>query len=198
MKKPYALPLLPIVFDEKTELAFYKKIVIASSKLEKFRVRHHYSLVNTSFMELLTIFESVQSTRIEGTQVTFMDMLEGELEEKQGWEETEVRNYRKALHQGIEEIRIGYPLRERLIRDMHQTLMENARGSSSAAGEYRKIQNFIGPTNEIKDASYIPPEPQMMADYMTNLERFINGNPYEPLEVELHPLLNYQIGRAHV
>lgn len=196
MKKPYELPFLPINFDEKTELNFYKKVVIASTKLEKLKEKLHYSLVNTSIMELLTILESVQSTRIEGTQVTFSDMLEDALEEAQGWEETEVRNYRRALRLGIDEISIGYPLRERLIRNMHKTLMENARGSNSAAGEYRKIQNFIGSSNDIKDASYIPPEPQTMADYMTNLERFINGNPYEESDEDLHPLIKCAIIHA--
>ena len=133
MKKPCELPFLPILFDEKTELTFYKKVVIASTKLEKLKEKLHYSLVNTSFMELLTILESVQSTRIEGTQVTFSDMLEDELEETKGWKEKEVRNYQHALRLGTEEIRIGYPLRERLIRNMHKMLMEDACRSSSAA-----------------------------------------------------------------
>lgn len=196
MKKPYELPFLPINFDEKVELSFYKKVVIASTKLEKLKEKLHYSLVNTSFMELLTILESVQSTRIEGTQVTFSDMLEDELEATKGWEEKEVRNYQRALRLGTDEIRIGYPLRERLIRNIHKTLMEDARGSSSAAGEYRKIQNFIGPSNDIKDASYIPPEPQMMAAYMTNLEKFINGHPYEEEDIDLHPLIKCAIIHA--
>lgn len=196
MKKPYNLPFLPIHFDERIELSFYKKVVVASTQLERLKEKLHYSLVNTSFMELLTLFESVQSTRIEGTQVTFSEMLEDELEEAQGWEEREVRNYRKALGLGIDEISIGYPLRERLIRNMHEVLMKGARGSSSAAGAYRKIQNFIGPTNDIKDASYIPPEPQTMAHYMANLETFINGHPYEEIADDLHPLIKCAIIHA--
>lgn len=197
MKRPYNLPMLPISFDAKTELALYKKVVAASTKLERLKEKLHYSLVNTSFMELLTMLESVQSTRIEGTQITFSEMLEDELESSHGWEVTEVRNYQRALRIGIEEIKIGYPLRERLIRDMHKVLMENGRGSSSSAGEYRRIQNFIGPSNQIKDASYIPPEPQTMPDYMKNLEFFINGNPYEEVEEDdMHPLIKCAIIHA--
>lgn len=197
MKKPYNLPLLPITFDAKTELKFYRKVVTASSMLEKLKEKLHYSLVNTSFLELLTLFESVQSTRIEGTQVTFSDMLEDQLENSSDWKKTEVRNYQVALQMGIEEIKIGYPLNERLIRNMHKALMENARGSGSTAGEYRRIQNFVGPTNQIKDASYIPPEPQKMADYMSNLELYINGNPYTQEELEdLHPLIKCAIIHA--
>lgn len=195
MNAPYRLPLLPLSFDAETQLVFYKKVVEVSAKLEKLKQKLHYSLVNDSFIQLLTLSESVQSTRIEGTQVTFSEMLEDNIEEQQDWEKVEVRNYQKALKLGVEKIKIGYPLTERLIRDMHFILMTNARGSTSAAGEYRKIQNFIGPTNNIKDASYIPPEPQLMGEYMTNLERYINGHPYkaENEHMQLHPLLKAAI-----
>lgn len=198
MKKPYTLPFLPLTFDAETQLAFYKKVVEASAKLEKLKQKLHYSLLNESFIQLLTLSESVQSTRIEGTQVTFSEMLEDTIEEQQDWEKTEVRNYQKALKLGMEKIKIGYPLTERLIRDMHIILMENARGSTSAAGEYRKIQNFIGPSNNIKDASYVPPEPQLMGDYMSNLERYINGHPYKQEEEKdpLHPLIKAAVIHA--
>ena len=124
-------------------------------------------------------------------------MLEDKIDEQQDWEKVEVRNYQKALKVGVETIQIGYPLTERLIRNLHQLLMENARGATSAAGEYRKIQNFIGPTNELKDASYVPPEPQLMGQYMTNLERYINGHPYLEEDIDtIHPLIKAAIIHA--
>lgn len=197
MKQPYKLPFLPIQFDPETELAFYKQVVEASSKLERLRQKLRYSLVNDSFIQLLTLHESVQSTRIEGTQVTFSEMLEDNIDQKQDWEKIEVRNYQQALTLGLESVQMGYPLTERLIRDMHKELMKDARGSTSTAGEYRKIQNFIGPTKHLKDASYIPPEPHLMGDYMKNLERYINGHPYIEEEAEkLHPLINAAIIHA--
>ncbi|MES9764258.1 Fic family protein, partial [Priestia megaterium] len=187
----------PIQFDSETELAFYKKVVDASAKLEKLKQKLRYSLVNESFIQLLTLHESVQSTRIEGTQVTFSEMLEDKIEEKQDWEKIEVRNYQNALKKGVEVVQTGYPLTERLIREMHVMLMENARGSTSASGEYRRIQNFIGPTKHMKDASYIPPEPQMMGEYMKNLERYINGHPYQTEEEDtLHSLIKAAIIHA--
>lgn len=197
MKKPYSLPFLPVQFDAETELGFYKKVVDASARLERLKQKLHYSLVNESFIQLLTLHESVQSTRIEGTQVTFSEMLEDKIDEQQDWEKVEVRNYQKALKVGVETIQVGYPLTERLIRNLHEILMENARGATSASGEYRKIQNFIGPTNQLKDASYIPPEPQLMGEYMTNLERYINGHPYIKEEDEtIHPLIKAAIIHA--
>lgn len=198
MKKPYNLPFLPLTFDSDTELSFYKKVVEASSKLEKLKQKLRYSLVNESFIQLLTLHESVQSTRIEGTQVTFSEMLEDKLEQRQDWEKVEVRNYQRALELGVETIQTGYPLTERLIRDMHKELMDNVRGSTSASGEYRKIQNFIGPTKQMKDASSIPPEPQLMSEYMTNLERYVNGHSYlkEDEQNKLHPLIKAAIMHA--
>ncbi|WP_084034612.1 Fic family protein [Anaerobacillus alkalilacustris] len=197
MKKPYNLPLLPITFDAETELAFYKKVVEASAELEKLKQKLRYSLVNESFIQLLTLHESVQSTRIEGTQVTFSEMLEDKIDQQEDWEKVEVRNYQSALKLGVEAIQTGYPLTERLIREMHIELMKDARGSVSSSGEYRKIQNFIGPTKHIKDASYIPPEPQLMGEYMANLERYINGHPYQlPAEESFHPLIKAAIIHA--
>ena len=169
----------------------------ASAKLEKLKQKLRYSLVNESFIQLLTLQESVQSTRIEGTQVTFSEMLEDKIDKRQDWETVEVRNYQSALKMGVETIQTGYPLTERLIREMHKELMEKARGSTSAAGEYRRIQNFIGPTKHMKDAAYIPPEPQLTGEYMKNLERYINGNPYQIIDEDtLHPLIKAAIIHA--
>nr|WP_246596287.1 Fic family protein [Bacillus alkalicola] len=176
---------------------FYKKVVEATAELEKLKQKLHNSLVKESFISLLTLHESVQSTRIEGTQVTFSEMLEDKVEQKLEWEKIEVRNYQSALSMGVETIKTGYPLTERLIRDMHIKLMKDARGSTSSSGAYRKIQNFIGPTKNIKDASYIPPEPQLMDEYMSNLERYINGHPYQDNEGDtLHSLIKAAIIHA--
>ena len=50
-----------------------------------------------------------------------------------------------------------------------------AKGNSRNPGEFRSIQNFIGPQGcTIQTASYIPPEPKLVPDYMSNLEKYIN------------------------
>lgn len=82
---------------------------------------------------------------------------------------------------------------------MHKELMKDTRGSTSASGEYRTIQNFIGPTKQLKDASYVPHEPQLMSEYMANLERYINGHPYlVDTEDKLHPLIKVAIIHAQL
>lgn len=106
-------------------------------------------------------------------------MLEDQLTDEEDWEKAEVNNYRNALKLGTERIDHGYPLTERLIRELHPFgVNKNARGSTDLVGEYRRVQNFIGLTNDIKDAQYIPPEPQKVPEYMQTLEQYINGNPY--------------------
>jgi len=64
--------------------------------------------------------------------------------------------------------------------------MNGARGSTQVSGEFRKIQNFIGPTNNIDNASYIPISAEKIDDYMQNLEYFTNGHPYGETLKTLH------------
>lgn len=124
----------------------------------------------------ITLQEAIQSTRIEGTQVTLDEMLEyGVDESKKNTDIQEVVNYSTALRTGEELIK-RIPISTRLIKEMHSILLSGeVRGNSRAPGEFRAIQNFIGPEGcTIQTASYIPPEPQLVPEYMSNLEKYIN------------------------
>ena len=68
---------------------------------------------------------------------------------RKGWEQQEVLNYKKALDLGVDLIKGGMPFSNRLIQKLHIVLMTNARETSSAGGEYRKIQSFIGKKKKI-------------------------------------------------
>lgn len=133
------------------------------------------SLVNKSILSLLTLNESVQSTRIEGTQVTFYEIMENKSKKNKSWQQIEVFNYHKAINHGNELIKNDGVISTRLIKELHSILMEDARGTVSNKGEFRKIQNFIGPDKKIENAVYIPIDASMINEYMTNLEYFING-----------------------
>src|SRR5699024_710771 len=110
MLKPYELPLLPISFDAETELSFYKLVVEGSTKIESLKQKLKYSPINESFLQLVALRESVQSTKIEGSQVTFSDMLEDQVTEESDWKKIEVRNYWRAIELGTERVKNGYPL----------------------------------------------------------------------------------------
>lgn len=174
----HGLKKLPISLTTDAALKIFTILPNISNKLGRLEEKFKYSIVSDGLIQILSLSESVESTRIEGTQVTFSDMVEEKNDKHPRREIQEVSNYQKALILGYERIQNGYPISTRLFKELHQTLMENGRGSTQAAGHFRKIQNFIGPTKRIEDASYIPVSADKINEYMENLEYFMNGHPY--------------------
>ena len=149
-----------------------------SEKLGELNPEISHSIVNKNFMQVFSLIESTQSTRIEGTQVTFTEVLEEKNTKNKSSEITEVLNYQKALNRGIDLLKANNPISTRLMQELHRILMENSRGTVSGSGEYRKIQNHIGPDNNIENAVYIPIGAQDIGKYMANLEFFINNEQH--------------------
>lgn len=173
------IDLLPPKVTLQQALELYKKIAQIKSSIGKLNAELEHSIVNAQLIQMLTLNESVQSTRIEGTQVTFADMIEDATKKNKSTEVIEVENYQKALSTGISLIQNGMPISPRLIKQLHTILMGNkTRGTTSSAGEFRSVQNFIGPTNKIEDAVYIPIGAHEIANYMSNLEYYINGEKH--------------------
>lgn len=173
------IDLLPPKVTLQQALELYKKIAQIKSSIGKLNAELEHSIVNAQLIQMLTLNESVQSTRIEGTQVTFADMIEDATKKNKSTEVIEVENYQKALSTGISLIKNGMPISSRLIKQLHTILMGNkTRGTTSSAGEFRSVQNFIGPTNKIEDAVYIPIGAHEIANYMSNLEYYINGEKH--------------------
>ena len=182
------LELLPPKVTVVQALQLYKKIAIIKSSIGKLNSELGHSMVNSQLIQMLTLKESVQSTRIEGTQVTFADMIEDATKKNKSNEVVEVDNYMEALSEGIDLIQSGVPISSRLIKQLHKVLMgKNTRGTTSSSGEYRSIQNFLGPTNSIEDAVYIPIGANEIGDYMTNLEYFINTEKHQSFEKQIDP-----------
>jgi len=93
--------------------------------------------------------EAVLSSQIEGTQSSLADLLLFELEEAPGApfdDVVEVSGYVAALEHGMARLRDGFPLSNRLIREMHTVLLSHGRGSEKSPGEFRRTQNWIGGT----------------------------------------------------
>lgn len=154
--------------------------------------------------------EAVLSSQIEGTQSSLAQLLLFELEEAPGApveDVVEVSNYVAALTHGLKRLQEGFPLSNRLIREMHAILLSRGRGSEKSPGEFRRTQNWIGGTRP-GNAHFVPPPPDYVQDCMAMLERFLHGedNPYPALvkaalvhvQFEtIHPFLdgNGRIGR---
>ena len=174
--------LLPPCVTEAEGLAVFRALAKVNSTVGQLKSEFSHSLVNESLIQMFSLKESVQSTRIEGTQVTFSEMVECVDEKKASWEQREVLNYQRALRHGMEQIQQGYPISTRLIKEMHRVLMEHGRGTSAAGGEFRRIQNFIGPDNRIEHAVYIPISANEIDVYMENLEFFVAGTPHRSFQ----------------
>jgi Fic family protein len=123
--------------------------------------------------------EAVLSSQIEGTQSSLSDLLLFELEEAPGVpfdDVVEVSNYVAALDHGMARMRGGFPLSNRLIREVHEKLLSRGRGSEKQPGEFRHSQNWIGGTRP-GNAHFVPPPPALVEDCMAALERFIHDEP---------------------
>lgn len=121
--------------------------------------------------------EAVLSSQIEGTQSSLSDLLLFELDEQPGVpfdDVVEVSNYVAALEHGMARLREGFPLCNRLLREMHARLMERGRGSDKLPGEFRRSQNWIGGTRP-GNAHFVPPPPGEVEACMGALEAFIDG-----------------------
>jgi Fic family protein len=120
--------------------------------------------------------EAVLSSQIEGTQSSLSDLLLFELEEAPGTpfdDVVEVSNYIAALEHGMARLRAGFPLCNRLLREMHERLMARGRGSDKEPGEFRRSQNWIGGTRP-GNARFVPPPPQEVEPCMASLEAFLH------------------------
>lgn len=142
--------------------------------------------------------EAVLSSRIEGTQATLGEILAveaGASVERSPADLREVANYVFALEYGVERLRT-LPLSLRLLREIHARLMDGVRGGQASPGEFRRIQNWIGPAGcTAANATYIPPPPGEMTEALDNLERFLHDTSLPPLVQAA--LLHYQFEAIH-
>jgi Fic family protein len=142
--------------------------------------------------------EAVLSSRIEGTQATLGELLANEAGasvNRSPDDLKEVGNYVKAMDYGIERLKT-LPLSLRLVREIHEKLMEGVRGDYATPGQFRKTQNWIGPAGcTLQNASYIPPSPDMLMECLGQWEQFLHVTDVPPLIQA--GLLHYQFEAIH-
>jgi Fic family protein len=123
--------------------------------------------------------EAVLSAQIEGTQSSLSELLAYEHEDLPGVPRAEVvepLNYVRALYHGLARIEGGFPLSNRLLREVHSILMQDGRSGNQAPGEFRTSQNWIGGTRP-GNARFVPPPPHEAGQAMGNLELFLHDQP---------------------
>ena len=144
------------------------------------------------FVAMYVRREAVLSSQIEGTQSSLDDVLAFEVDptgQQIPQDVTEVVNYIRAMNFGLARLET-LPLSLRLIREIHDVLMQGVRGATKQPGEFRTSQNWIGPGNvPLSRASFVPPPPAEMREALANLEAFLHDRD------TLHPLIH--CGLAH-
>lgn len=144
-------PLIPLIGLANRRLAEYNGVL--------------YSLPDPAILlSPLTTQEAVLSSKIEGTQATFGEVLKFEAGEEPKQESRrqdiqEIMNYRRALREAEEELKTR-PFNLNLLLRLHSTLLNSVRGRDKARGHFRDQQNWIGvPGSSIDEAHFVPPAP---------------------------------------
>jgi Fic family protein len=144
------------------------------------------------FVAMYVRQEAVYSSQIEGTQSTLEDVLQfesGAGPADQPKDVEEVVNYIKSMNYGLGRLQ-KLPLSLRLIREIHEKLMEGVRGGQKQPGEFRRTQNWVGPAGcTLTNASFVPPPVPEMKDALNDLEKFLHS------DTDLPPLI--QCGIVH-
>lgn len=140
--------------------------------------------------------EAVLSSRIEGTQTTLSDVYasEAQLELPIAGDVSEVLNYMAAYRYGLQHLNT-LSLSLRLIRDLHQRLLQGVRGAAKHPGQFRRYQNFIGGSSE-ENATYVPPPPNELGACLDDLERFAHERGGMRPLVQM-AVLHYQFEAIH-
>jgi Fic family protein len=143
--------------------------------------------------------EAVLSSQIEGTQSSLSDLLLYEAEHAPGVpmaDVVEVSSYVSALEYGLERVRNGFPLSNRLIREVHGILRSKGRGAEKNPGEFRRSQNWIGGMRP-GTAAFVPPPPEEVPACMGALELFLHDQPMRTPTLIKSALAHVQFETIH-
>ena len=142
--------------------------------------------------------EALASSRIEGTQASLSDVLSAENADEPIDDENlrEVNNYLNAAAEG-QMLLQKWPLTQRFICALHETLLADVRGDEKFPGELRRSAVWIGsPNARPETARFIPPHHEQIGDLLADWERFVNEPSTMPVVLRA-ALMHYQFETIH-
>jgi Fic family protein len=139
--------------------------------------------------------EAVLSSRIEGTFAGILDVYTYETTRHDNTGDArEVYNYAAALEYGLERL-ATLPVSLRLIRELHDRLLDGVRGNYAMPGSFRTTQNWIG-GRVLEDAVFVPPPPSDLAGLLDAFEKYLHEPGGLPPLIKL-ALIHYQFEAIH-
>lgn len=143
--------------------------------------------------------EAVASSRIEGTQASLSDVMQAEAGDdvpSQSEDVLEVTRYLQASRQAFSLIET-LPISQRLILDVHRTLLSGVRGEEKNPGEFRNTPVWVGRHGATPvTADFVPPLSDAIPELMTDWERYVNDDFGTPVLVQC-ALMHYQFETIH-
>jgi Fic family protein len=142
--------------------------------------------------------EALASSRIEGTQASLSEVFQAVASGGSAPDSgvREVENCIRAMETGLQLLK-ELPISNRVIRTIHQTLLQDVRGRERRPGEFRTTPVWIGsPTDTPENATYVPPLADETHEALRDWELFANEEPRMPMLVRC-ALLHYQFETIH-
>lgn len=159
----------------------------------------------------MTTQEAVLSSKIEGTQADFEEVLKFEAgdeprETAKVHDINEILNYREGLRLSKKLLK-ERPFCLNSLLKLHGKLMDSVRGHNKGRGKFRESQNWIGaPGSKMEEAAFVPPSPLHLQEHLNRWEAYWHSEERDALvqlalihaqfEI-LHPFLdgNGRLGR---
>lgn len=144
--------------------------------------------------------EAELSSRIENTFAEFRDLalfdqtqaVEGRVPDVR-----KVHNNERAIVYGLAAVRErGRAINLRLIKEMHEILLRSVRGHDKQPGQLRSVQVFIGRSERIEHARFVPPGAERVQESMESLEKFIAAGRALPPLIRA-AVIHYQFEAIH-
>lgn len=198
-KQPFTPPPLPPELDLSSIIALIADSRDAVARFDEAVNRlHNPAIIRRTFETK----EAVLSSRIEGTQATFEEVLEfdaAEIETEENEKQRdyrEIANYRSAIDYGRKLLE-SKPLDENTFKMLHQKLLNSVRGKNKNPGHFRTHQVHIGPPGAtIEEASYVPPFHMEIPGLISNLAQYMHDDS-QPDKLVQAAIMHYQFEAIH-
>lgn len=142
--------------------------------------------------------EALASSRIEGTQASLSDLFQSEIDATTADDDTdEVRRYLEASDLAYK-LAKSLPISQRLVLQVHETLLRGVRGEEKNPGEFRTSPVWVGkPGATPQNAAFVPPLPEHLPDLIRDWEYFVNEDgKHLPVLIQA-ALMQYQFETIH-